>query len=120
LTRPNGLIRADAITSPQGSGKIIMSRIKLAQAKQEYHKSREEIWNNVYSRIQQMAKTYAELIEPEQETHKDTCSRLSTATGGRIHPKVFYRAVKIIRTKNDVSQYSRSEKGYRSNNAQRY
>jgi len=32
----------------------------------------------------------------------------------------FYRAVKIIKTKNDVSQYSRSEKGYRSNNAQRY
>ena len=83
-----------------------MTRIKLAEAKDEYEKSRYEVWQNVHTRVQAIAKSYAVLLEPKEETHKETCSRLFHAIGKKIHPKVFYEAVKLVREKKNGNRKS--------------
>lgn len=83
-----------------------MTRIKLAEAKDEYEKTRDEMSDNVKPRVHAIAETFAVLLEPKEETHKETCSRLFHAIGKKIHPKVFYEAVKLVREKKNGNRKS--------------
>lgn len=51
------------------------------------------------NRVHTLALEYADLIEPKNESYKETTIRLKTAIGGRIESAVFHAACRIIRYK---------------------
>lgn len=55
-------------------------------------------------RVNALAKTYVDLIEPRNESYKETANRLKIAIGARIESAVFHTAVKMIRFKYSDSQ----------------
>jgi len=51
------------------------------------------------NRVHILALEYADLIEPQNESYKETTIRLKAAIGGRIESAVFHAACRIIRFK---------------------
>jgi hypothetical protein len=71
---------------------------ELRVIKEKEHAKKIEEYNE---RVHQLVPIYAKLIEKKQESFKETCHRLNEAIGSRIENRIFFGAVKLIRSKID-------------------
>ena len=80
------ILRRQKILDDIRDERTILEKIENMRIKEERNK-----------RISETAKLYADLIQPADESFKDTAKRLSKAIGEKIEKDVFFEAVKIIR-----------------------